>query len=112
MPRHSIARRLIAAVILSQLLLAIGLFFVAVYFTHQQLLAAFDSELQGRAMSIAALVHYSEEEHPTLEFQQDLVPPPMELGHADLYEVVDQNGKLIAHTADRPTQPPQPKAGY
>lgn len=102
MARHSIARRLIAAVVISQLLLAIGLFFVAVYFTHRQLLAAFDSELQGRAMSIAALVHYSEDERPFLQFQKDMAPPDLERGHADLYEVSDQKGTLIGQSANWP----------
>jgi len=96
---HSIARRLIAAVVLSQLLLAAGLFFVAVYFTHRQLLAAFDTELRGRAMGIAALVHYSEDEHPVLEFQQDTLPPPFERRNADVYEVTDQTGKLVARSS-------------
>ncbi len=100
MRTHSIARRLIAAVVVSQLLLAIGLFFVAVYFTHRQLQAAFDTELEGRAMSIAALVHYSEEDYPALEFQEDMVPPPLERGHADLYQVSDQNGKVIAKSTN------------
>ncbi len=114
MRTHSIAQRLIAAVVVSQLLLAIGLFFVAVYFTHRQLLAAFDTELEGRAMSIAALVHYSEEEHPTLEFQQDMVPPSLERGHADLYQVSDQTGMLIARSTDWPSLslPPAAEAVY
>ncbi len=103
MARNSIARRLIAAVILSQLLLAGGVFVVAVYFTQRQLLAAFDSALQGRAMSIVALVHYSEEEQPTLEFQQDLVPPPLEPAQQDLYEVSDQTGRVIAQSGNWPT---------
>ncbi len=102
MKTHSIAQRLMAAVIVSQLLLAIGLFFVALYFTHRQLLAAFDTELHGRAMSIAALVHYSEDEHPILEFQQDMLPPPFERHNADLYEVFDQTGKLIARSTGWP----------
>jgi signal transduction histidine kinase len=114
MRTHSIAHRLIAAVIVSQLLLAIGLFFVSVYFTRRQLLAAFDAELRGRAMSIAALVHYSEEEHPTLEFQQDMLPPPFERRNADLYEVADQTGKLIARSTGWPnlSLPSAPKATY
>lgn len=114
MPRHSIARRLIAAVVISQLLLATGLFFVAVYFTHRQLLAAFDSQLQGRAMSIAALVHYSEDEHPVLQFQRDMAPPGLEPGHPDLYEAFDQNGKLIARSMHWPNQslPASLAAGY
>jgi signal transduction histidine kinase len=103
MKTHSIAQRLMAAVIISQLLLAIGLFFVALYFTHRQLLTAFDTELHGRAMSIAALVHYSEDEHPTLEFQQDMLPPPFERRNADLYEVFDQTGRLIARSKGWPS---------
>ena len=99
---HSIAKRLMAAVILSQLLLAIGLFFVALYFTHRQLMAAFDTELRGRAMGVAALVHYSEDEHPVLEFQQDMLPPPFERRNADFYEVYDQTGKLIARSSGSP----------
>lgn len=103
MARHSIARRLIAAVVVSQLLLALGLFFIAVYFTHRQLLDAFDSQLQGRAMSIAALVHYSEDEHPVLEFQRDMAPPALEPGYPDLYRVFDQHGKAIAQSANWPS---------
>ena len=103
MKTHSIAQRLIATVVLSQLLLAIGLFFVALYFTHRQLLAAFDTELRGRAMGIAALVHYSEDERPVLQFQQDMLPPPFERRNADLYEVFDQTGKLIARSEGWPS---------
>jgi len=103
MATNSIARRLIVAVIVSQLLLAAGVFVVAVYFTHRQLVAAFNSALQGRAMSIAALVHYSEDEKPTLEFQQDLVPPPLEAAHQDLYKATDQTGRIIAQSAGWPT---------
>jgi len=57
MPKSSIQRRLIAAVVISQLLLAVGLAFVAVYFTRRQLREAFDGQLHGRAMTIAALWH-------------------------------------------------------
>ena len=103
MKTHSIAQRLIATVVLSQLLLAIGLFFVALYFTHRQLLAAFDTELRGRAMGIAALVHYSEDEHPVLQFQRDMLPLPFERRNADLYEVFDQTGKLIARSEGWPS---------
>ena len=69
MPKTSIQRRLIAAVVISQLLLAVGLAFVAVYFTRRQLREAFDGQLRGRAMTIAALVRYSEEHHPTADLR-------------------------------------------
>jgi signal transduction histidine kinase len=102
MPKTSIQRRLIAVVVISQLLLAVGLAFVAVYFTRRQLREAFDSQLRGRAMTIAALVRYSEEEHPKLIFEDDLVPPPLEKEHTDLYEVTGGDGHLIARSPDWP----------
>ena len=102
MPKASIQRRLIAAVVVSQLLLAVGLVFVALYFTRRQLREAFDAELRGRAMTIAALVRYSEEEHPRLIFEDDLVPPPLEKQHTDLYQVLGSDGHLIARSPDWP----------
>ncbi len=98
----SIQRRLIAAVVVSQLLLAIGLLSVAVYFTRRQLRNAFDAQLQGRAMSIAALVRYSEDPHPKLIFEEELVPPPLEKEHADLYEVIGGDGRVIARSPNWP----------
>jgi signal transduction histidine kinase len=110
MPRTSIQRRLIAAVVISQLLLAVGLAFVAVYFTRRQLREAFDSQLRGRAMTIAALVRYSEDEHPRLIFEDDLVPPPLEKQHTDLFQVTGGDGHLIARSPDWPTDlKPVPK---
>src|SRR5208337_1354184 len=102
----SIQRRLIAAVVISQLLLAVGLVSVAVYFTRRQLRNAFDAQLQGRAMSIAALVRYSEDPHPSLIFEDDLVPPPLQQGHPDFYEVVVNNGRAIARSAAWPQEMP------
>jgi signal transduction histidine kinase len=93
----SIQRRLIAAVVISQLLLAIGLVSVAVYFIRHELREAFDSQLNGRAMSVAALVRYSEDEPPQLIFESGLVPPPLETGHPDLYQVTS-NGRRIAQS--------------
>lgn len=98
----SIQRRLIAGVVILQLLLTAGLVSVAVYFTRRQLRNAFDVGLQGRAMSIAALVRYSEEERPSLIFEGDLVPPPLEPGHLDLYEVITPGGRLIARSPNWP----------
>ncbi len=101
MRQTSIQRRLIAAVVISQLLLAIGIVSVAVYFTRRQLRNAFDAGLRGRAMSLAALVRYSEDEHPTLLFEDDLVPPPLEKEHPDLYEVTSA-GSVLARSANWP----------
>ena len=95
---------------ISQLVLAVGLAFVALYFTRRQLREAFDWQLRGRAMTIAALVRYSEEEHPKLIFEDDLVPPPLEKQHADLYEVRGPDGRLIAQSENWPADlHPTPK---
>ena len=102
MKRTSIQRRLIAAVVISQLLLATGIAFVAVYFTRRQLRESFDARLRGRAMSIAALVRYSEDPHPKLVFEDDLVPPPLDRQRADLYQVTAADGHLIARSANWP----------
>ncbi len=102
MPKTSIQRRLIATVVLSQLLLAAGVFFVSVYFTHRQVRTAFDSGLHGRAMSVAALVRYSEDEHPVLEFESNLVPPPLDPKLEDLYQVIGPKGQLLAQSPHWP----------
>jgi signal transduction histidine kinase len=102
MPKTSIQRRLITVVILSQLLLATGIFFVSVHLTHQQLRVAFDSALNGRAMSLAALVQYSEDPGHPLEFESDLVPPPLERNHLDLYEV-RHGDHVLARSASWPS---------
>ncbi len=102
MAKTSIQRRLIIAIVISQLVLAIGLIDFAVFVTRAQLRKAFDVALQGRAMSIAALVRYSEDESHKLVFERDLVPPPLEKGVPDLYEVFANNRTLIARSANWP----------
>jgi signal transduction histidine kinase len=102
MRKTSIQRRLIAAVVISQLLLAVGLVGVAVYFTKRQLRNAFDAGLHGRAMSIAALVRYSEDPQPKLVFESALVPPPLQRDHPDVYEVATVDGRTIARSPNWP----------
>jgi signal transduction histidine kinase len=102
MPKRSIQRRLIAAVVISQLLLAVGLVLVAVYFNQRLLRRAFDNALEGRAINVAALVRYSEDKHPKLIFEDDMLPPPLERKHPDLYQVMDGDGHIIARSAEWP----------
>jgi signal transduction histidine kinase len=104
MRKTSIQRRLIVAVVLSQTLLAVGLVWMAVYLNHRLLRRAFDNALQGRVASIAALVRYSEEPHPKLIFESDLVPPSLEKGHPDLYQVLASDGRVIARSSDWPEE--------
>ena len=102
MPRTSIQRRLIAVIVISQLVLALGVINVAVLVTRGQLRRGFDLALQGRAMSIAALVRYSEDEPHKLEFESELVPPPLEPGARDIYEVFANDHTLIARSSNWP----------
>ena len=89
-------------IVVSQLLLAVGLIDVAVFVTRAQLRKAFDVALHGRAMSIAALVRYPEDESHKLVFESDLVPPPLEPGVPDLYEVLANDHTLIARSPNWP----------
>ncbi len=87
MAKTSIQRRLLVTIVFAQLLLAIGLVDVAVFVTRSRLRDAFDVALQGRAMSIAALVRYGEGHPHPLLFESGLVPPPLDPAAPDLYEV-------------------------
>ena len=98
MAKTSIQRRLIVVIVISQLVLAVGLIDVAVFVTRAQLRSAFDVALHGRAMSIAALVRYSEDDAHNLIFESDLVPPPLQHGVPDLYEVFANDHTLIARS--------------
>ncbi len=87
MRRISLTRRLIAVVVLSQLLLAGGLLLVGVWYTARQLHAAFDTALRGRAIDVAALVRYREVGGGLL-FDPTLLPPPSDPRHPDLFQIV------------------------
>ena len=100
MRKLSITRRLIVSIVLTQLVLTGAVVTLATYLTEWQLRNAFDAALHGRAMSIAALVRFSEEEPPRLIFDNSMVPPPLDNGHRDLYEIVGADGRLITKSAD------------
>lgn len=102
MARTSIQRRLIAAIFIAQLVLAVGLVDVAVFVTRANLRDAFDVALQGRVMSIAALVRYSESEPRKLLFESDLAPPSLGQAAPDLYEVFADDHTLIARSPNWP----------
>ncbi len=104
MAKTSIQRRLIIAIVISQLVLAIGLIDFAVFVTRAQLRKAFEVALHGRVMSIAALVRYSEDESHKLVFEAGLVPAPLERGFPDLYEVYANGNTLIARSRNWPAR--------
>src|SRR5689334_22682920 len=96
MKKLSITSRLIFSVVLTQVLLTCAVVGLATYLTIRQLRSGFDSALHGRAMSGAALVRFSEDEHPQLLFDTRLVPPSLAQEPQDMYEIVARDGRVIA----------------
>jgi signal transduction histidine kinase len=97
MKRFSLTRRLIFAVILSQLLLAIGLVVLGCYYSRFYLRSAFDINLEGRALSVAALVYYRDDGVPGLLFDGSKIPPSPHHVHKDIYFVRTDHGGFERH---------------
>ncbi len=96
-PRSSsMTRRLIAGVLLTELLLATALLISLVYYTRRQLLSAFTLTLRARAIATAALVRYGENPPYPLKFDRSLLPPAPDKHHPDFYRVQLQGGTIIA----------------
>jgi signal transduction histidine kinase len=83
----SLNRRLVAAMILAQLLLAAALVIVGTSFSRHYLLSAFDTNLEGHALSVAALVYYRDDGTPGLLFDPAKIPPSTHRVHKDIYLV-------------------------
>ena len=99
---NSIRSRALLTIIASELLLTLALGIVAITYTHRHLLESFDTALRARAMSIAALVHYADENVSGLEFDASLVPPSLESGHEDTYLVKASSAGVIARSPNWP----------
>ena len=78
---RSIQSRVTAAVIVSQLVMAVALASFGVWYTRHRLLGALDATLRARAMSVAALVRYPEDEGSPLVFDGQLAPQSLERRH-------------------------------
>ena len=102
MQQNSMQRRLLAAVMLSQLLLAAGLLLAGVLYTHRRLLATLDAALQSRAMSVAALVRYTEDATGRVYFDDTLMPESIDPRHPDLFAVWTERSGLLARSAHWP----------
>jgi heavy metal sensor kinase len=102
MLRRSIQRRLIATVILSQALLALGLLLAGIYYTRRRLLSTLDTGIQSRATSVAALVRYSEDDSGNVYFDPQLVPQSLDPPHPDLFAVWTDRGGLLAKSRNWP----------
>jgi len=98
MKRLSITRRLLVSVVLTQLILTAGVVALSTYLTKWQMRRAFDSALHGRAMSVAALVRFSEDEHPDLVFDSTQAPPPLDHEQQDMFEILGSDGRVIGRS--------------
>lgn len=111
MRKRSITRRLIISVVLTQLVLTAAVVALATYLTKWQLRTSFDAALHGRAMAVAALVRFSEEENPRLIFDSRLVPPPLDSDRTDQYEIIGPDGHLIVKSEEWVADLVPPRSG-
>jgi signal transduction histidine kinase len=102
MLRTSIKGRLIATVVISQVVLAVGLIFTGVYDTERRMLSTLDATMQSRAMSVAALVRYGEDASGDVYFDDSLMPPSIDRNHPDLFAVWADRTGLIARSSNWP----------
>ena len=98
----SIKGRLIATVVISQALLAAGLLFAGVYYTHRRLISTLDAGLQARAMSVAALVRYTEDASGNVYFDDTLMPRSLDPDHPDFFEVWTERSGLLTRSSNWP----------
>ena len=103
MRRNSIQQRLIATVVLSQFLLAAGLLCAGIFYTHRRLLGALDAAVQSRAMSVAALVRYTEDSSGNVYFDDSLLPPAIDPSHPDIFAVWADRTGLVTRSANWPS---------
>lgn len=92
---YSIKRRILVAVLLSQFLLGLTLTLSTVTYSRRQWLTAFNVMLEGRADSVLAALHESEDDTAVVLDWQGLSVP-----RSDLFEVRDEKGRLVWRSKD------------
>src|SRR5881392_538344 len=100
--RDSIQRRLIATVVLFQSLLTVSLVLVGVSDTFWRLLSTLDTSMQAHAMSLAALVRYTEDATGNVYFDDTLLPSSIDPNHPDLFAVWADRSGLVARSDNWP----------
>lgn len=99
--RKSITNRLIATVVLAQLLLAAGLVVTSVVYTQRRLKVALDTSLQGQVLSLVALIR-DPEDSGKLGLNASMIPKPIDAKHPDAYRIETDNGQILARSANWP----------
>jgi signal transduction histidine kinase len=95
--KKSLTQSLIVTLITCQIVLALGLTIVAIAYTRYYLQSAFDVNLEGRALSVAALVYYPDNKNPGLLFDASKIPPSSHVIHKDIYSVRSDQGGFEVH---------------
>ncbi|HEY4837611.1 MAG TPA: ATP-binding protein [Candidatus Acidoferrales bacterium] len=85
--RTSLAARIVVVVVGLDLLLIAVLVTLGVFAARTELLAAFDTSLQSKALSIRALVRYDEDGSSDLIFDTSGLPPSADPAHPDVFAV-------------------------
>ncbi len=98
MKRFSLNRRLIIAVVASQVLLAAGLILVGTSLSRHYVRSAFDVYLQGRGESLAALVYYRDDGIPGLLFNDAKIPASPHHIHKDIFVIKSDHGGFERHS--------------
>ncbi|HEU5452294.1 MAG TPA: HAMP domain-containing sensor histidine kinase [Terriglobales bacterium] len=96
MKTFSIRRRIVFGVAVAELLLVASLLVLATSIMRRHAQRSFDAALYGRAMSVAALVRFTEGPQPQLEFDGSLLPRTPPSGTPDLYYIESSEGKVLA----------------
>ena len=99
MKSFSLTKRLITAIVASQLLLAGALMLVGTSFSRHYVARAFDVYLEGRAQSIAATVYYSDDGRAVLLFNEAKVLPPSNSERPELFDVSSSYTSFDRHSA-------------
>ena len=103
MRRRSLSRRLISSVLLVELVFAVAVIALAAGYERHAQLRSFDIMLQGRADSLLGAVQDAEDPADNVMLDHtDLQLPP-----EDVYEVHDNNGRLLGRSANWQGPDPQ-----
>jgi signal transduction histidine kinase len=94
----SLAGRIIASVIICQLVLTAAVTTVAVLYARRELGRGFDAALNGWAVNTLAAVRYTDTAVPDLLFDPALIPESSSLRHPDLFEIRKSNGEILARS--------------
>ena len=96
MKRHSITRRLIASVLLVELIFATAMIGLAAAYERHEHLHSFDIMLRGRTDSVIGAVQDAEDANDNVMLDRTGLQVPAQ----DVYEVRQDNGRLLGQSAN------------